>query len=120
MIFKTYLPAIVTNICHCLPGMIIIVPSQYSGERIHIKQKRMFEICLRNPCYHKPKTTYAILEHYPDTHTKMKILVIFNEIFIKIVHSPLFYEGANNIGSYEIILKLYINSDRVKLNFENK
>ena len=48
----------------------------------------------------------------------MNILVIFNEIFIKIVHSRLFYEGANNTGSYEIILKLYINSDRVKLNFK--
>ena len=54
-----------------------------------IKKKRMFEICSRTQLPY-PKTTYAILEHYPETHTKMKILVIFNEIFIKIVHSRLF------------------------------
>ena len=74
----------------------------------------------KNPELPYPKTTYAILEHYPETHTKMKLLVIFNELFIKIVHSHLFYEGSKNTGSYEIILKLYINSDRVKLNFENR
>ena len=79
----------------------------------------MFEICSRTQLPY-PKTTYAILEHYPETHTKMKILVIFNEIFIKIVHSRLFYEGANDTGSYESILKLYINSDRVKSYFENR
>ena len=70
---------------------------------------------LQNPVLPYPKTTYAILEHYPETHTKMKLLVIFNELFIAyfmkgqktLVHMKTFWSCTWILIGLNQILKIH-------------